>query len=224
MGDRARHQGVHGGVVGHGGVRRRPWSGRHGLARASRRSGGRGSMTTTIRDSRASAAARRRPAGQVHDRVEQGADRDAGVGQFAHDAVDQEGAVVLDDAQDVIAGGAPAPAVRGCDRDARGSPGVRRSAARPGVGQQRGQILDRQFRRLVRGIVFVGLGDEGCSQLARPAAAARRCGEGLLQRLRAGSPGRRCGGRRTWAGSRKARQGRQGLDRMLSLSGDAPRP
>jgi hypothetical protein len=90
----------------------------------------------------------------LDDRVEHRAHRQTLVGDLAHDAVDQEGAVVLDDLQSVEAG---AGGVQG-----RGDPHQRRAAATafaeaPEVGEILRQLNCAEFRQLVGDHVSGGL-------------------------------------------------------------------
>jgi hypothetical protein len=130
-------------------------------------------MTTTIMRFAA-------PARPVDARVVDIERTDAGLGQFAHDAVDQEGLVVLDDGQDVIAGGRTISGGQGLDDDARGLAGLAHIGGGPDPGQKGGQIGSRKFGGLVVGIVFVSLRQIGADQ--RPPASSR-LRERLFQRL-----------------------------------------
>ena len=190
MGDRARHQFVHGRVVGDGrvhvgqglfdaGLERLAAFGRQGIDDKDDQgfTGVGGSLARAVGLS-----------GQIQDRVEQSADRNAGVRQFAHDAVDQEGPVVLDDAKDVIGGRAAPGGGQRLDQD----PGFARRPAfspAPGVGQNGADVFSRQLRRLVLGVVFPGLDDEGLLQPVEGPSASQSLREGPLQRLRAGGLG-----------------------------------
>ncbi len=94
------------------------------------------------------------------DRVEQGADGDARLSQFAQHAVDQEGAVVLQD-QDLIIARVDAVFVdQRTDGDAGGLACLAGLGAAPGAGQQDRQIVAAQFGRLIGGVVVEGLSQQ----------------------------------------------------------------
>ncbi|MNI04398.1 hypothetical protein D3C73_573200 [compost metagenome] len=134
------------------------------------------------------------PGLDLDDRVEQGADGDAGLGQFAQDAVDQEGAVVLQDQGLVIAGVDALGVDQGADGDAGGLAGLAGLGAAPGAGQKHRQVLAAQLGRLVRGVVVEGLGQQSLFCGARRRRNPRI---GRFQRLQIG-----------WNGGNDARSGR----------------
>ena len=118
---------------------------------------------------------------QIDHRVEQGAHRDGGLGQGAHDAVDQEGGVRLDDADQVIVQRLAVHPMHRTDSDGRGRRfGAIGPGRRPGRGQQGGQVLAAQFGRLVSGVILVRLGQ--IDLLRRAGPGSDDPGEGRLQR------------------------------------------
>ena len=92
--------------------------------------------------------------------VEHRPHRHAGVGQFAHHAVDQKGPVVLDDDQDVISQRGTVHAVKGRQGDAGGFAVGPALGPAPCKSQQAGHVAPAQFGRLVGGIVVPGLTQE----------------------------------------------------------------
>jgi hypothetical protein len=110
-------------------------------------------MTSMITDRRRSV--------QLDHRMEQGAHRDPGLGQGAHDAVDQEGRVGLDDADQVVVQRLAVGAGQRPDRDQgrRTDRIIHRRA--PGGRQERGKVLAVQFGRFVGRIIVVRLSQEG---------------------------------------------------------------
>ena len=104
---------------------------------------------------------------QRDDGVEEGAHRDPGLGQDAHDAVHQEGGVVLDDADQVIVQGLAVGARQRPHGDQGRGAGRIVAGGAPGGGEQGGQILAVQLRRFVGGVVLVRLSQEGALRLAR---------------------------------------------------------
>ena len=186
MGDRASHQGLHGGVIGHG-----------GMDVGQGRGQGAGQVV---------AAFLRQGIGDHHDdrlsagipgnhRVEHGPHGDAGLGHLTHDAIDQEGSVVLDDEDQIIRGDTAAGARERTGDDAGRFPRRPGLGRAPGGGQNGGEIITVDLGRFVGGVVFMGLGDEGLF-----ADAARLTAEGAgepvperLQRRGLGGHGRSAG-------------------------------
>ncbi|MNT18859.1 hypothetical protein D3C72_1540840 [compost metagenome] len=134
----------------------------------------------------------------LDDRVEEGAHGDAGLGQFAQDAVDQEGGVVLQDQDAVIAGRGAVGAGQGADGDAGRFTGLAALGRTPGLAQQGGQIVAAQLGRLVGGVVVEGLSQEGLFGGARRAVDNPRIGR--FQRLQ-----------NSWRGGNCARSGGHGV-------------
>ncbi|MNS55412.1 hypothetical protein D3C72_882470 [compost metagenome] len=187
--DRVAHRLDHGGVIGHGGAHVG-----HGLGQAFAQNVAAllGQGIDDDDDQRVATTSL-----DLSDGVEQGAHGDAGLGQLAQHAVDQEGGVVLQDQDAVIAGRGAVGADQGSDRDAGGLAGLTRLGRTPDQSQQGGQIVAAQFRRLVGGVVVEGLGQEGLFGSARRAVDNARIGR--LQRLQGG-----------WRGGNSARSGGHG--------------
>ena len=93
-------------------------------------------------------------------RMVHGPDRYAGVGQLAHDAVDEKRPVVLDDDQNIITQRNAVHAVKRRQGDARGFAVGPALGPAPGHGEQAGHVAPAQVGRLVGGIVFPGLTQE----------------------------------------------------------------
>ena len=114
---------------------------------------------------------------RLDDGVEQGADREALVGDFAHDRVDQERRVVLDDFQPV-----QALLVAGHRRDADcRSTAAAAFAEPPEVGQVGGELVGGDLGQLVRAGVGRGLLGEDLGGL-RGRVALEGGQEGFLDR------------------------------------------
>ncbi|MNS90523.1 hypothetical protein D3C71_1596780 [compost metagenome] len=124
------HQLDHGGVIGHGGAHVG-----HGLGQAFAQGVAAllGQGVDNDDDQRVATAGL-----DLDDRVEEGADGDAGLGQFAQDAVDQEGSIVLQDQDAIIAGRGAVGAGQGTDGDARRLAGLAALGRPPGQAQQGG--------------------------------------------------------------------------------------
>ena len=166
------HQGRHGVMIGDGGVDVRQALGQafaQGVAALLRHA------VDDQHDDRQAAAV------QLDHRVEQGAHGHGGLGQGAHDAVDQEGGVGLDDAHQIVIQHLVRRAVQRADGNGgRGRVGRIGLGGGPGGGEQGGQILAAQLGRLIGGIVFVRLGQIGLFDCAGP--GPHDLGEGRLQR------------------------------------------
>ncbi|MNK52554.1 hypothetical protein D3C87_714880 [compost metagenome] len=185
--DRLAHQGHHGAVVGHGGA-----DIGHGLGQTLAQ-GVAALLRQGVDDGDDQRVATTGP--DLHDGVEEGAHGDAGVGQLAQDAVDQEGRIVLQDQDTVIAGRRAVGARQGADGDASRFTGLARLRRAPGQTQKGGQVVAAQFRGFIGGVIVKGLGQEGLFSDARRAVDNPRIGR--LQRLQSGWRGgncARCGG------------------------------
>ena len=120
-------------------------------------------------------------AGNLDDRVEHGADRQALVGDLAHHAVDQERRVVLQDLQPLQA----RRALHGGQAQHRGL-ALADGGEGPEVGQHRAQRLAGKLGEFVGGRVLGRLDDEGLGA----GALARQAGEGRHEvALRRRQPG-----------------------------------
>ena len=143
------------------------------------------SSTTAIIDSRRGASGLAAQAGAValdlDDGVEHRPDRQALVGDLAHDAVDQERRVVLDDLQPVELG-----VQGGGDADLRGAAAAALGET-PEVGEVAGQVGRRQFRQFVRLGVGDGLLGEGLH--ARLCGVVAEFGLQGLEQARSGAGG-----------------------------------
>jgi hypothetical protein len=172
VGDRTGDQLVHGGVVGHRCAHIGQGLG-HGLAQG---------VAALLRQGVDDDDDHRDAAGRpLDDRVVHRTHGDAGLGQLAHDAVDQEGLVVLDDGQDVIAGGRARGAGVRPDADAGRGRRIALGDRTPHRGQQSGEVGAVQLRRLVCGVVLQHLGQVGL--LSRAGRMTVRGCEIRLQRL-----------------------------------------
>jgi hypothetical protein len=148
LGDRAAHQGAHGLEVLHGHLD-------VGQRFADAIQQGRLAVLADRRqpdlDHRAADAA------AVRHGVEHGPDREAGLGHLAHDAVDQERPVGLDDLEQVGGGFA---AFGAAQADGRFGQVLGALAEAPEVGQGAGHVGDVQTGQLLGRPVVLGLGGE----------------------------------------------------------------
>ena len=117
--------------------------------------------------------------GDRHHRMEHGPDRIAPIGHLTHDAVDEEGLVVLDDLEKVALEIAPVGADPAPNADQRLT--VRLFAEAPELGQRRADFGGPGVGQLVGGAVAVRLLQElprGLGQAFKPERAGEGVGEG----------------------------------------------
>ena len=107
----------------------------------------------------------------VGDRVEHGANGHAGLGQFAHDAVHEEGPVVLNDQDPVKGGCSPICPVQGAHLDPGGLTGLPDGGGGPGLGEKSREVLQRNLGCLIGVVILQRLGqkvlDQGIGLFAR---------------------------------------------------------
>ncbi len=113
--------------------------------------------------------------------MEHGFDQQPVLGDFAHDAVDQEGSVVLQDLQP-FERQAAAVGARGRNQAHRRVDAVALFGEGPEIGETDGQVRQAEARQLARVVVVLDLVQEGRLGAAE-AASAERAPKGGLHRL-----------------------------------------